>query len=258
MFLVFGSVRVLPPPGGRCRHHRVCAPEEAMSSGMCSRHWLQTSGQIIVLCATPLTHQAGIHTDYGGFVLGAVTPHNSWPAREPAGRLHDVVMILQLPAYLAVAGLSPERDRSEGSRPGRSAWISVWWRRWQRVLYSTRSWPQFWIFRKNRSVLPCVVGRKRRHRPTNDSDFAVEWLRVRSICAGAGDPNDDCEPTGPGTGGVSRQGPGGGFSSANPVIGKAFSRGWLRQKPCRRHGRTGGAGAQDRSWRTDRGDRDRF
>ena len=50
----------------------------------------------------------GIHAVFGGFLLGAVIPHDSRVAREFTRALKDVVTVLLLPAFFALTGLRTE------------------------------------------------------------------------------------------------------------------------------------------------------
>lgn len=61
-----------------------------------------------VLVSALATEALGIHGVFGAFLLGAVIPHDSRLAREFSARLKDVVVVLLLPAFFAVAGMRTE------------------------------------------------------------------------------------------------------------------------------------------------------
>ncbi|HKO50243.1 MAG TPA: cation:proton antiporter [Polyangiaceae bacterium] len=52
-----------------------------------------------------LTESIGIHALFGGFLAGAVVPSDSLLARELTDKMHDIVTILFLPAFFALAGV---------------------------------------------------------------------------------------------------------------------------------------------------------
>ena len=61
----------------------------------------------VLLCALA-TEAIGVHAVFGAFLLGAVLPHNGRLAREVTAKLKDVVTVLLLPAFFALAGLRTE------------------------------------------------------------------------------------------------------------------------------------------------------
>ena len=61
----------------------------------------------VLLCALA-TEAIGVHAVFGAFLLGAVIPHDSQLAHEISRRLKDVVTVLLLPAFFALAGLRTE------------------------------------------------------------------------------------------------------------------------------------------------------
>ena len=64
---------------------------------------------LVGLVASALATEAiGIHALFGAFFLGALIPSHSRLAREMAGRMEDVVIVLLLPAFFAVTGLRTE------------------------------------------------------------------------------------------------------------------------------------------------------
>jgi Kef-type K+ transport system membrane component KefB len=68
----------------------------------------QTAMAVVVigiLLSTLATQAAGIHAIFGAFVLGAIIPHDSRLASHLAGRLHDLVVVLFLPAFFAFTGM---------------------------------------------------------------------------------------------------------------------------------------------------------
>jgi Kef-type K+ transport system membrane component KefB len=60
---------------------------------------------VAILTSAWLTETIGIHAIFGGFLLGAILPHESRLAREMTARLRDPVLLLLLPAYFAYTGL---------------------------------------------------------------------------------------------------------------------------------------------------------
>ncbi len=58
-----------------------------------------------VVASALATEAIGIHALFGAFLLGALVPHDSRLARDLAGRIEDVVLVLLLPAFFAVTGL---------------------------------------------------------------------------------------------------------------------------------------------------------
>jgi Kef-type K+ transport system membrane component KefB len=61
---------------------------------------------VALLCSALTTEAIGIHAVFGGFLLGAVIPHDSRVAKELSRKLHDVVTILLLPAFFAITGMN--------------------------------------------------------------------------------------------------------------------------------------------------------
>ncbi len=61
---------------------------------------------LVALLLSALTAEAiGIHALFGAFLLGAVIPHDSAVARAFHDKLHDMVVILLLPAFFAHTGM---------------------------------------------------------------------------------------------------------------------------------------------------------
>lgn len=60
---------------------------------------------VALLVSALATEAVGIHALFGAFLLGAFVPHDSVLAREIGVRMHDVVVVLFLPAYFAFTGL---------------------------------------------------------------------------------------------------------------------------------------------------------
>jgi Kef-type K+ transport system membrane component KefB len=58
-----------------------------------------------LLVSALITESIGIHALFGAFLLGAIIPHDSTLARELAGKLHDLVVVLLLPAFFAFTGM---------------------------------------------------------------------------------------------------------------------------------------------------------
>jgi Kef-type K+ transport system membrane component KefB len=63
---------------------------------------------VAVLLAAFTTEAIGVHAVFGGFLLGAVIPHDSRIAREFTKKLHEIVTILFLPAFFASTGMRME------------------------------------------------------------------------------------------------------------------------------------------------------
>jgi Kef-type K+ transport system membrane component KefB len=63
---------------------------------------------IAVLLAALTTEAIGVHAVFGAFLFGAVIPHDSLLAREFIRKLKDVVTVLLLPAFFALAGLQTD------------------------------------------------------------------------------------------------------------------------------------------------------
>ena len=97
-----------------------------------ARRWLSGSdsapinGQVVasvllVLLLSSLAAEAiGIHALFGAFLLGAVIPHDSAIARALHDKLHDLVVILLLPAFFAHTGLRTQI----GLVSGLSEWLT--------------------------------------------------------------------------------------------------------------------------------------
>jgi Kef-type K+ transport system membrane component KefB len=62
-------------------------------------------GLAAVLLAGLTTETIGIHAIFGGFLLGAIIPHDSRLATEFRVRLSDLVTTLLLPAFFALTGM---------------------------------------------------------------------------------------------------------------------------------------------------------
>ncbi|WP_437201007.1 cation:proton antiporter [Planctomicrobium sp. SH664] len=62
-------------------------------------------GMAGALLAAMTTELIGIHAIFGAFLLGAVIPNESRPARELKQRLHESVIVLLLPAFFAYTGM---------------------------------------------------------------------------------------------------------------------------------------------------------
>jgi Kef-type K+ transport system membrane component KefB len=63
---------------------------------------------VAVLSSALITEVIGIHAIFGGFLLGAVIPHDSHLAKAFRHKLEDVVTILLLPAFFAFTGIRTE------------------------------------------------------------------------------------------------------------------------------------------------------
>lgn len=58
-----------------------------------------------LLLAALSTDAIGIHALFGAFLLGAVIPHDSALARDVTAKIHDLVVVLLLPAFFAFTGM---------------------------------------------------------------------------------------------------------------------------------------------------------
>ncbi len=74
---------------------------------------------VMLLCSALATEAIGIHAVFGAFLLGAIIPHDSRIASELSHKLHDVVSILFLPAFFAIAGMNTRIGLIDG--PG--SWL---------------------------------------------------------------------------------------------------------------------------------------
>jgi Kef-type K+ transport system membrane component KefB len=63
---------------------------------------------VAVLSSALITEVIGIHAIFGGFLLGAVIPHDSHLAKAFRHKLEDIVTILLLPAFFAFTGIRTE------------------------------------------------------------------------------------------------------------------------------------------------------
>lgn len=72
-----------------------------------------------LLLSSLATEAAGIHAIFGAFLLGAIIPHDSLLARDLTGKLHDLVVVLLLPAFFALTGLRTQIGLVQGA----SQWL---------------------------------------------------------------------------------------------------------------------------------------
>jgi Kef-type K+ transport system membrane component KefB len=68
---------------------------QAVIAGLC----------LMLLLSSLATEFIGIHTLFGAFLMGAIIPHESRVAKVLQEKLHDVVVVLFLPAFFAFSGL---------------------------------------------------------------------------------------------------------------------------------------------------------
>jgi Kef-type K+ transport system membrane component KefB len=71
---------------------------------------------IVLLLSSLATEFIGIHTLFGAFLIGAIIPHDSTVAAVLRRRLHDLVVVLFLPAFFAFSGLRTEINLIQGSQ----------------------------------------------------------------------------------------------------------------------------------------------
>jgi Kef-type K+ transport system membrane component KefB len=86
------------------RYEGLEAPGQPMMAAVC----------LLLLLSSLATEFIGIHTLFGAFLVGAVIPHDSSVARLLRDRLHDVVVVLLLPAFFAFTGLRTRIDLIHG------------------------------------------------------------------------------------------------------------------------------------------------
>lgn len=60
---------------------------------------------VCLLISAVTTEFIGIHALFGGFLMGAIIPHESLLARDLTGRLEDLVRVFFLPAFFAFTGM---------------------------------------------------------------------------------------------------------------------------------------------------------
>ena len=65
---------------------------------------------LMLLLSSLATEFIGIHTLFGAFLMGAIIPHESRVAKVLQEKLHDVVVVLFLPAFFAFSGLRTRID----------------------------------------------------------------------------------------------------------------------------------------------------
>ncbi len=75
---------------------------------------------VLLLLAAIATEWIGIHALFGAFLLGVALPHDSRLARDLTTRMHDVVVMLLLPAFFAYSGLRTQI----GLLHGAGAWLT--------------------------------------------------------------------------------------------------------------------------------------
>jgi Kef-type K+ transport system membrane component KefB len=74
-----------------------------------------TAAALVLLLVSALTTEyIGIHAIFGAFLLGVVFPHDGRIARELTHRLHDVVIVLLLPAFFAFTGMRTQIGLVDG------------------------------------------------------------------------------------------------------------------------------------------------
>lgn len=69
---------------------------------------------VAILFSAGVTQIIGIHAVFGAFLLGVLIPHDSKLSREFSDKLTDIVTLVFLPAFFAVAGLSTRMDLIAG------------------------------------------------------------------------------------------------------------------------------------------------
>ena len=106
--VMFGVVRPLAQKW-------LCASDSAPLNGQ------SVASVLLLMMLSSLAAEAiGIHALFGAFLLGAVIPHDSAVARALHEKLHDLVVILLLPAFFAYSGLRTQI----GLVSGLSEWLT--------------------------------------------------------------------------------------------------------------------------------------
>jgi Kef-type K+ transport system membrane component KefB len=67
--------------------------------------WAIPGVLVAVMISGLATKSIGIHTLFGGFVMGAIMPHEGRLTEELKQKLHDIATILLLPAFFAITGM---------------------------------------------------------------------------------------------------------------------------------------------------------
>lgn len=76
-------------------YERENAPAQGVMAAVC----------VVLLLSSLATEFIGVHTLFGAFLIGAIIPHDSKLAEDLLSRLHDVVVVMFLPAFFAFSGL---------------------------------------------------------------------------------------------------------------------------------------------------------
>lgn len=94
---IAGMFMVVRPLASRFAdwYERRKAPAQGVMAAVC----------VMLLLSSLATEFIGVHTLFGAFLIGAVIPHDSKLADDLLHRLHDVVVVLFLPAFFAFSGL---------------------------------------------------------------------------------------------------------------------------------------------------------
>ncbi|KAI9338275.1 Cation/H+ exchanger, partial [Zopfochytrium polystomum] len=66
---------------------------------------------LLVLVSSWFTEVIGVHAIFGGFLVGAVIPHDFGFARKLVAQIEDLIMIVFLPLYFAYSGINTRLDQ---------------------------------------------------------------------------------------------------------------------------------------------------
>ncbi|KAI9360331.1 Cation/H+ exchanger, partial [Zopfochytrium polystomum] len=66
---------------------------------------------MLVLLSSWFTEVVGVHAIFGGFLVGAVIPHDFGFARKLVAQIEDLIMIVFLPLYFAYSGINTRLDQ---------------------------------------------------------------------------------------------------------------------------------------------------
>lgn len=67
-----------------------------------------TIALLALLCSALITEHIGIHAIFGAFFLGVMIPHDSRLALDLRSKIHDLVVVLLMPAFYALTGMRTE------------------------------------------------------------------------------------------------------------------------------------------------------
>lgn len=71
---------------------------------------MHDSGFLVFLVKIRFTQAVGVHSIFGSFLIGLITPHDKGFAIAITEKIEDLVLILFLPMYFALSGLNTHLD----------------------------------------------------------------------------------------------------------------------------------------------------